>query len=63
MIKVKASLVFRGEDKLPTDIVLDIPKDACNRAKWNDYIKGALFLLLNDRVKVDFEVIKDDISR
>lgn len=63
MIKVKASLVFKGKEKLPTDVVLDIPKDDCNRAKWNDYIKEALFLLLSDRVKVDFEVLDNDISR
>ena len=59
MIKVKASLIFKGEERMPTDIVLDIPKEDCNRDNWNDYIKEALFSILNDRVKIDYDLIEE----
>ena len=59
MIKVKASLVFKKNGKMPTDIMLDIPSEDCNRKKWNSYIKEALLLLFSDATKVKYEVVED----
>lgn len=50
MIKVKASLEV---EELPKDIIIDIPKEYCNREEWNKYIKEYLFGLLKLKVKYD----------
>lgn len=57
MIKVKASLVLKADKELPTDIVFDIPESECNLDRWNDYIKERLFAVLNDRIKVEYELV------
>lgn len=59
MIKVKASLVFKGKEKMPTDIVFDVPKEYCNRDDWNKFIDGVLFSVLRDRVKIDYELVEE----
>lgn len=58
VIKVKSSLVFKPEMGMPTDIIFDIPEEVCNRKDWNDFIKEGLLAILNDRIKVEYELIE-----
>lgn len=57
MLKVKASLHFIEDEKLPTDIIVDIPEEYCNRDKWDTYISDVLFSILRRKIKVEFELI------
>lgn len=59
MLRVKASLSFRGQEKMPTDIVIDIPEEYCNRDKWDEFIGNILFSILQHRVKIDYELIEE----
>lgn len=59
LIKVKASLL----GKLPTDVVIDIPKNYCNRDEWNGYIKEYLSYLFDCDSKIDYEVLEDGNNR
>ena len=58
MIKVKASVKLKKGQQLPTDIELDIPKDCCNRDKFNKYIENILIPMCLDRLKIVHEVVE-----
>lgn len=63
MLKVKASLQFRKNEELPTDVVVDIPKEYCNRDKWDKFIEDMLFSILRQKIKVEYELIDNVTCR
>lgn len=59
MLKVKARLHFIEDEKLPTDIIVDIPEEYCNRDNWDKYISDVLFSILQRKIKVEYELMDD----
>ena len=56
MMKVKASLEI-GE--LPKNIIIEIPKEYCNRRKFMERIKEVLYDYVKDNSKVRYEVLSE----
>lgn len=54
MMKVKASLHI---PKIPTDVIIDVPKDHCNRKDWNEYLKEILLEILEDSSSVEYQFL------
>lgn len=55
MVKVKASLIL---EELPKDIVIDIPKEDCNRRQFMKHIKDVLYAYVRDKSKIKYEVLE-----
>lgn len=60
MIKVKASMVLKPGEELPTDVEIDVPKEYCNRKEWNEFIRNVLTSMCRDRLKIEFTVVEDE---
>lgn len=63
MLKVKTSLQFRKNEELPTDVIVDIPEEYCNRDKWDKFIEDMLFSILRQKIKVEYELIDNVTCR
>ena len=56
MVKVKASLEM---EELPKNIIVEIPKEYCNRRKFMERIKEVLYEYVMDNSKVKYEVLDE----
>ena len=56
MVKVKASLEI---EELPKNIIIEIPKEYCNRKKFMERIKEVLYDYVKDNSKIKYEVLDE----
>lgn len=44
---------------MPTNVLIDIPEEYCNRDNWDEYISNILFSILQHRVKIDYKLVEE----